>query len=66
MKRIVMFALVAAVAVAFTGCKKKEPTLTERMSGAAEQVKKEAVDAAKVAEKAGDDAKNSVDKAMEK
>jgi hypothetical protein len=66
MKRIVMFALVAAVAVAFTGCKKKEPTLTERMSGMAEEAGKAASDAAKVAEKAGDDAKKSVDKAMEK
>jgi hypothetical protein len=77
MKRLVMFALVAAVAVAFTGCKKKEPTLSERMSGAAEQAKKAgadaakaaekaAADAAKAAEKAGADAQKKVDAALEK
>jgi Sec-independent protein translocase protein TatA len=61
-----MLALIAVVAVAFTGCKKKEPTLSERLSGAAEDAKKAASDAAKAAEKAGEDAKKSVDKVMEK
>jgi|688.fasta_scaffold32371_3 hypothetical protein len=55
MKRIVMFALVAAVAVAFTGCKKAEP-------GAKVGIPDAAQDEVKV----GVDAQKAVDKALEK
>jgi hypothetical protein len=63
MKRLVMFALITVVAVAFTGCKKKEPTLSERMSGMAEEAGKAASDAAKKAEKAAADAAKEAEKA---
>jgi hypothetical protein len=66
MKRFIMLALVAGIAVAFTGCKKKEPTLAERLSGAAEDAKKAATSAAKDAEKAGAAAVKDVEKSMEK
>ncbi|MBM4163802.1 MAG: hypothetical protein FJ222_05120 [Lentisphaerae bacterium] len=66
MKRLVMLAMIAVVAVVFTGCKKKEPTLAERLSGAAEDAKKAAASAAKDAEKAGADAAKSVDSALNK
>lgn len=66
MKRLVMFALVAAVAVAFTGCKKKEPTMTERMSGAVKQAEKAGKDMAKEADKAAADAKKQMDESLKK
>jgi hypothetical protein len=60
MKRIVMFALVAAVAVAFTGCKKAEP-------GAKVGIPDVGIpDAAQDAVKVGVDAQKAVDKALEK
>jgi PBP1b-binding outer membrane lipoprotein LpoB len=63
MKRIVMFALVAAVAVAFTGCKKKEPVTVVGMPEKINQVTQDAVkDAAKV----GADAQKAVDSALTK
>jgi len=63
MKRIVMFALVAAVAVAFTGCKKAEPVTKV---GIPEKVNKVTQDAVKDAAKVGVDAQKAVDKALEK
>jgi hypothetical protein len=63
MKRIVMFALVAAVAVAFTGCKKAEPAAKV---GIPETVNKVTQDAVKDAAKVGVDAQKAVDKALEK
>jgi len=66
MKRLVMFALVAAVAVAFTGCKKKEPTLSERMNSMTKQVDKAAKGMAKDADKAAADAKAKADEALKK
>ncbi len=66
MKRLVMFALVAAVAVAFTGCKKKEPTLGERMDSATKQAQKASKDMAKEADKAAADAKKQMDEALKK
>ncbi len=61
MKRLVMFALVAAVAVAFTGCKKKEPTLTERMNSVTKQANQAAKDMSKEADKAAADAQKKLD-----
>jgi len=66
MKRLVMFALVAAVAVAFTGCKKKEPTLSERMNDATKQAQKASKDMAKDADKAAADAQKKLDGALKK
>lgn len=66
MKRFVMFALAAAVAVAFTGCKKKEPTLGERMDSAVKQAESASKDMAKEADKAAADAKKKMDEALKK
>jgi len=66
MKRLVMFALIAAVAVAFTGCKKKEPTLSERMNSVTKQADQAAKDMSKEADKAAADAKKKMDEALKK
>lgn len=66
MKRLVMFSLVIAVAVAFSGCKKKEPTLSERMNSAVKQAEKAGKDMSKEADKAAADAKKQVDEALKK
>ncbi len=50
MKRLFLVVMVAAVAVAFTGCKKKE-TLGDKLDKAAKQTEKAAADAGKQAEK---------------
>ena len=66
MKRLVMFALVAAVAVAFTGCKKEEPTLSERMNSVTKQADKAAKDMANQADKAAADAQKKLDETLKK
>jgi len=66
MKHLVMFALVVAVAVAFTGCKKKEQTIGERMDSAVKQAEGAAKDMAKEADKAAADAKKQLDGALKK
>jgi len=64
MKRLMLFALVAAVAVAFTGCKKKEPTLGERMDSSVKQAEGAAKDMSKEADKAAADAKKQLEGAL--
>ncbi len=66
MKRAIMFAMVAAVAVAFTGCKKPAPTPAEQVSGALKQADKATQAAAKDADKAAADAQKKVDEAVKK
>lgn len=65
MKRLVLVVMVAAVAVAFTGCKKKE-TLTDKVNKAAATTEKAAKDAAKEGEKAASDLQKKLDDTLKK
>lgn len=65
MKRLVLVVMVAAVAVAFTGCKKKE-TLGDKIDKAAKQAEKATADAAKQGEKAQGDLQKKLDETLKK
>ena len=66
MKRITLLVLTAAVCVAFTGCKKKEPTLGERLDSGVKKMEKAANQTAKDADKAANDAQKKLDKELNK
>jgi len=65
MNRLILVALVAAVAVTFTGCKKKE-TLGDKIDKATSQAEKAAKDAKKDAEKTAGDLQKKLDGALKK
>lgn len=60
MKRLILVVMVAAVAVAFTGCKKKQ-TPGEQPKAAAESAEKAGADATKQGEKAAVDLQKKLD-----
>ena len=61
-----MLALLLVATFAATGCKKKEPTVSERLGGVMKQAEKASKDAAKEAEKAAADAQKKLDSALKK
>jgi hypothetical protein len=65
MKRLILVAMVAAVAVAFTGCKKKE-TVGDKLNKAAASAEKSAASASKDAEKAAGDLQKKLDETLKK
>ena len=65
MKRLVLLAMVAVVAVAFSGCKKKE-TLGDKVDKTVTSAQKASKDASKDAEKKGGDLQKKLDDAMKK
>ena len=65
MKRLVLLAMVAVVAVAFSGCKKKDTTGT-KIDNAISSAQKASKDASKDAEKKGDDLQKKLDEALKK
>lgn len=65
MKQLMMVALVAAVAVMFTGCKKEE-TAGQKLDNAIQKVEKAGADAKKAVEKTAADVKKKVDEAAKK
>ena len=52
MKKMMLLVLAAALALPLVGCKKKEPTLGEKLDAAVESTKDDAADAKKEAKKA--------------
>lgn len=66
MKRLILVAMVAVVAVAFTGCKKKDPSLADRANALTEQGKKDADKVTKDADKASKDVNKKLDNALNK
>jgi PBP1b-binding outer membrane lipoprotein LpoB len=66
MKRLILVAMVAAVAVAFTGCQKKEPTLADSVNKAAKSTEKAAQKATADAEKTAADLNKKLDGALKK
>lgn len=65
MKRLVLVVMVAAVAVAFTGCKKKE-TLGDKIKQATESTEKTKKDVSKQTEKASGDLQKKLDETLKK
>ena len=65
MRRLFMVAMIAAVAVAFTGCKKKE-TAGSKLDAAISTTQKASADAQKDAEKSADDLQKKLDGALKK
>ena len=65
MKRLVLLAMVAVVAVAFSGCKKKE-TVGTQIDKAVNSAQKASKDASKDAEKKGNDVQKKLDDAVKK
>jgi len=65
MKRLVLAVMVVAVAVAFTGCKKKE-AIGDKLNKAAASAEKAAADAAKEGEKAAGDLQKKLDESLKK
>jgi gas vesicle protein len=67
LKRIVLVALVAMLAVGFCGCKKKEtPKTGDGMGAAAEKMKEQTAEAGKTAQQAMIEAKNEFAEASQK
>ena len=65
MKRLVLLAMVAVVAVAFSGCKKKE-TLGDKVDKTVSSAQKASKDASKDAEKKGADLQKKLDDTLKK
>lgn len=65
MKRLMLSVMVVAVAVAFTGCKKKE-TAGTRLDKAVDQSEKASQDAAKEGDQAAGDLQKKLDGALKK
>ncbi len=65
MKRLILVAMIAAVTVAFTGCKKEESPMDQAKKAAA-SAEKAAADAAKQGEKAAGDLQKKLDDTLKK
>ena len=65
MKKLMLIALAAMLAIPFVGCKKEE-TLGDKIDAAVDTAKKEADKAADKAQDAVDAAKKEADKALDK
>lgn len=65
MKQVMLIALIAAVAVAFTGCKKKE-TPGSQLDSAIKQTQDASNDASKDADKTATDLQKKLDAALKK
>lgn len=65
MKRMMTFALIAAVAVAFSGCKKKETPGTQ-LDSAIKQAQDASKDASKQADQTATDLQKKLDGALKK
>lgn len=65
MKRLFVVAMIAAVAVAFTGCKKKE-TAGSKLDAAISTTQKASADAQKDADKGAADLQKKLDGALKK
>lgn len=66
MKRLMLVAMVAVVAVAFTGCKKKEPTLGQKLDAAVNSAQKSAEKASKDADKTSADLQKKLNDTLKK
>ncbi len=66
MKRLICLAFVATLVLAFSGCKKKEPTLGEKLDAVAKQAEAGAADATKQADKTAADLQKKLDGALSK
>ncbi len=66
MKRMTMFTLAVAVAIAFAGCKKKEPTPGAQLDSAIKQAQQTSQDASKDADKTATDLQKKLDNALKK
>lgn len=66
MKRVILSVTILAVAIAFTGCKKKEPNIGDQMDSLKKQGEQAAKDAGKAVDKAAADAKKAADEATKK
>jgi len=66
MKRLMLVALVAVVAVAFTGCKKKEATLGQKLDAAVNSAQKTAEKASADADKNASDLQKKLNDTLKK